>query len=251
MLHIPILRTRRLTVQLRELTIGESIALANMPPNQFEAECTSFLRKAVDSVKGIPDPADWTVQERMLAVCQYLAATLPGGPDFPVGDGHYSDYLDGAKDYPPDEFVDAGEVGGDKWMVRHLTGAMAETIERLEGEVEGADGRLHWMLGCMAAQLVMVGEDVISPSNGEGVFDEFVVGRMRTLLAYPENDFTLMLIAFSESRKKLDHLFHIDYTKDGLVALPKGGDATELPPARFPVGHCLSKLAKELARKPE
>jgi len=41
MIHIPSLRTRRLTVQLRELTIGDALALAAMPPHQEEAASAS------------------------------------------------------------------------------------------------------------------------------------------------------------------------------------------------------------------
>ena len=94
MIHFPILRTRRLTVQLRELPIAESIAVASMPPHLYEASCTAFLRGAIETVDGISDPAQWTVQERTLAVCHYLACTLEDGPDFAVGNGRFSDYLD-------------------------------------------------------------------------------------------------------------------------------------------------------------
>lgn len=248
MIHIPPLRTRRLTVQLRELTIGESITLAGMPPGRHEAESTAFLRKVIESVTGVDDPATWTVQERMLAVCHYLAATAPDGPDFAVGgEARYSDYLDGANDYPAGDLVDGGDVGGDFWQVRHLTGAMAESIERMEGEVDGASGRLHWLVGCMAAQMVIRGEAAIDPSAGEGVFDEFLVSRMRAFLSYPENEFALLLTLFIEARAKLAHLFRVEITDGGLVALAKGGDASSLPPARFPVGSCLSRMAKELA----
>ncbi|WP_197714678.1 hypothetical protein, partial [Nitrosomonas supralitoralis] len=87
MIHFPILRTRRLTVQLKELSIGESIAIAAMPSHLEEAVTTAFLLKAVATAKGIENPADWTVQERMMVVCHYLASVSDDGPDFAVGDG--------------------------------------------------------------------------------------------------------------------------------------------------------------------
>src|SRR5258706_5730427 len=154
MLHIPVLRTKRLTVQLRELSIGASAALAAMPAHNQEACCSAFLQPAIESVTGIADPALWTVQERMMAVCHYLAATVDDRiADFAAGDGRYSDYLEAAAQFPV-EAVHLGEVGGDAWNMRQLTGAMAEAIERLHGEA-GAPitGRLHWLLGGMAAQL--------------------------------------------------------------------------------------------------
>lgn len=94
-----------------------------MPAHLEEASCTAFLRRAVETSKGIEDPAHWTVQGRMLAVCHYLASTA-GGPDFSLGDGRYSDYLDGASDIPTAvASVEIGEVGGDAAGIRHLTGA--------------------------------------------------------------------------------------------------------------------------------
>lgn len=252
MINFPILRTRRLTVQLKELTIGESISLAAMPAHLEEAATTAFLRRAVQSSKGVEDPANWTVQERILGVCHYLASVTEEGPDFSIGGGHYSDYLDGAADISVAvTSVDAGTIGGDAWSVRHLTGAMAESIERMVGEVDGISGRLHWLLGGMAAQLVRAGEDVPDAADGEGVFDEFIVNRMRVMAGFPESDFSELMRRYAEAREKLHHLFRIEFSSDGFVAMPKGGGASDLPPARFPVRSCLSGLARDLVGKPD
>ena len=250
MIHFPVLRTRRLTVQLRELPIGESIAIAEMPPTREEASCTAFLRAAVVSAQGVPDPAQWTVQERMLAVCHYLAATSDDGPDFAVGGGRYSDYLDGAMDIG-EAPISVGEVGGDAWLVRHLTGAAAESIERMDGEVPGVSGRLHWLLGGMAAQMLRAGESVPDAADGEGAFDEFIVARMKVIHGYPESDFAALMALYVDGREKLRHLFSTEFSRDGIVAMPKGGAASQLPPARFPVHSCLTRLAKELVGKPD
>lgn len=252
MINFPTLRTRRLTVQLRELSIGESIAIAAMPTHLEEASCTAFLRRAVATAKGIEDPAHWTIQERMLAVCHYLASVSEDGPDFALGDGRYSDYLDGAADISTAVIsVDVGEVGDDAWKVRHLTGAMAESIERMAGEVEGVSGRLHWLLGGMAAQMVRTGESVPDATDGEGAFDEFLIGRMRVMAGFPESDFADLMSRYMEGREKLHHLFKIEFAQDGLVSMPKGGAASDLPPARFPVRTCLSGVARELVGKPD
>ncbi|MCM1128953.1 MAG: hypothetical protein NC211_03615 [Alistipes senegalensis] len=254
MIHFSLLRTRRLTVQLRELSIGESIAIASMPPHMEEAEYTAFLRAAVQSVQGIEDPADWTVQERMLAVCHYLAATSDDGPDFSLGKGRYTDYLDMAADIDPDiTEVEAGELAGDVWSVRHLTGRMAEAIERLKGEVTDAHSnplpvRLHWILGGMAAQMVRKGEDVPGKDTADGAFDEYLVNRMKIMGSFPESDFAQLMRLYMDGREKLHHLFRIEFNGDGMVALPKGGAADHLPPARFPVRSCLSGLTIDLVR---
>ncbi len=251
MIHFPPLRTRRLTVQLRELSIGESIAIAGMPAHLEEASCTAFLRRAVETAKGVDDPAQWTVQERMLGICHYLASTSDEGPDFSVGDGRYSSYLDGASDIrASDSLVEIGAVGGDSWHIRHLTGAMAESIERLTGEVEGIAGRLHWLLGGMACQLVRAGESVPDALDGEGAFDEFIVDRMRIMAGFPESDFAALITQYLAGRDKLHHLFRIEFSQDGIVAMPKGGAASDLPPARFPAHTCLTRMARDLVGKP-
>lgn len=245
MIHFPTLRTRRLTVQLKELSIGESIAIAAMPVHLEEASCTAFLSRAIQSCKGIEDPSLWTVQERMLVVCHYLAAVADDGPDFSLGEGRYSDYLDGAADMTHGR-IDAGEAGGDAWQIGHLTGAMAESIERLTGEVEGMSGRLHWLLGAMAAQMVRVGETPPEPADGEGAFDEYLAARMRVMAGFPASDFETLLMRHAQGRHNLHHLFYVDFSTDGLVALPKGGG--DLPPARFPVRSCLTRMALEMVR---
>lgn len=257
MIHFPLLRTRRLTVQLRELSIAESVAIASMPTHLEEASCTAFLRAAVASAQGIDDPAAWTVQERMLAVAHYLAAMAEDGPDFALGEGHYSDYLDGAADIQTQApQIEVGEVGGDTWHIRHLTGAMAESIERMTGEVQDASGkplsgRLHWILGAMAAQMVRSGESVPDADMAEGAFDEFMVARMKIMGAFPESDFSALMALYFAGREKLHHLFKTEFSKDGIVAMPKGGAAANLPPARFPVHTCLSRMARELVGKPD
>jgi len=257
-IHFPLLRTRRLTVQLRELTIGESIAIAAMPPHLPEAECTAFLKAAVQSTQGIEDPADWTVQERMLAVCHYLAATAEDGPDFSLGAGRYSDYLDGAADIQTQiPQVEVGELGGDVWHMRHLTGRMAESIERMAGEVQDAAGnplagRLHWLLGGMAAQMVRTSETVPDDTVADGAFDEWLVARMRVMAAFPESDFFALMGLYFSGRETLHHLFRITFDQDGILALPKGEpEAHTLLPARFPVRAALSRLALELVGKPD
>lgn len=230
---------------MRELSIGDAIALASMPPSQDEAACTALLRRAVESVKGEADPALWTVQERIMAVCHYLAVTCDDGPDFSVGGGRYSDYLDGAAQGDSDSVL-AGELEGDEWHVCQLTGAMVEAIERVKGEISGIDGRLHWLLGGMAAQLYRPSESIPDATGGE--YDEWLAQRMRVLASFPESDFAKLLLLYQRARSRLHHLFAIEFSSEGIVAVPKEGAANvDLPPARFPASACLSKLAIELA----
>lgn len=253
MLHFPVLRTKRLTAQLKELSIGDALAVASMPPDRDEATCTAFLRFTLASVTGISDPAHWTVQERILAICHYLAVVSEDGPDFSVGEnGHYSDYLDAAKDCPPD-VIELDTIDEDRWYIRHLTGAMAETVERLYGEIEGLHGRTHWLVGTMAAQLLRNDEAITnSPTDAaDPDYDSLLITRMRYLMGLPESQFSRLLLRFMTGRELLSHLFSIDVTDDGIVAMPKGGVTEKaLSPARFPASTCIGAVACELAGKP-
>ena len=245
MKHFPPLRTRRLTVQLKELTLGDCIALASMPDHLQEALYGEFLKRSIQSVSGIEDPQQWTVQERTLVIAHYMASVLEDGPDYSLGDGRYSDFLDGAIDYP-DASVSLGSICDDHWSLRHLTGAMVESIERLQGELEGVIGLAHWILGGMAGQLVRDGEPDSSDLTPVQ-FDEWMLNRMRTFQLFPVSDFEKMLASYHAGRKQLHHLFDIQFHKDGLIVLPKSGADAVLRPARFPVSACLPQVAFDLA----
>lgn len=245
MKHFPLLKTTRLTVQLRELSIGESIEIAGFPDKAEQSECSAFLRSAILAVeKGPADPAKWTVQERAFCTAYYLAITLADGPDFVVGDLRYSDYLDAEAD-DGTITADVGEIGGDAWSVQHLTGEMAEAIERLVGEINGPD-RYHWLLGAMAAQLIQNGE--AGAVAGAADYDKYLLDRMRILNAFPESDFETLVAGYYSARSGLHHLFDYDFSDDGIVILPRRGGAGILP-ARFPVRRCLSVFALGMAGK--
>lgn len=252
MKHFPLLRTRRLTVQLKALAIGDAIELAGMPEHMIEAECTAFLKYVIKEVTaGSPNPAEWTIQERALAVAHYLASVAEDGPDFSIGATKYSDYLDGAADISLAlKQVPVGEIGGDNWEIRHLTGGMAESIERLMGEMPRLKPRLHWMVGSMAAQLIRVGEDAPELAS-DGLYDEWLHARMKVLMDFPEEDFEQLMSAYNAGRKKLHHLLTFNFDEKGIVILAKEGGADGKPSARFPVRSCLSKLALSMAGKPD
>lgn len=262
MIFFPVLRTKRLTVKFKELTVGQSISLAKMPSHLREAECTAFLRMAVESVEqGPKDPSDWTVQERIFAVCHYIAATRQGEPDFSVGEsGRFSDYFDGSKDlYNRTVFENPQfliESGKDRWHLRPLTGKMSESVERLLGEVKFQNGevipaKLHWLLGLMSAQMTMPEVDK-GELQTEAELDEFLLKRMTVFLAYPESEFMKLVAAYLAGRENFAQFFDISTNEEGIVCLPKekeaGGNDLILPPAQFPSSACLSEFAREMGR---
>lgn len=249
MIHIPVLRSKRITARLKELSILDAIGLAAIPEHLSEEATTTFLRAALAEASGVADPEQWTVQERILAVCHYMAATLDDGPDFALAGGaaRYSDYLLGDRQYGVPE-IDVGELEGDQWTVRHLTGARAASIERLQGEIAGIDGRTHWQIGAMAAQMVPNGDG--GPETGDGEIDAFLLARMRVIAGFPESVFAQLLFRYREACAKLEHLFRVDFDDAGLIVLPREDAAGTKPAARFPAGACVTPLARRLVGKP-
>ena len=246
-INFPVLRTKRLTVKLKELSISESIALAKIPSHLEQAATTEFLNFAIENKSECPPVAEWTIAERTMAICHYLSCVVDDSPDFAVGEnGTFMDYLDGEKDIKTiDTIIDLGDLGGDFWRIRHLTGWAAETIERLDGAIDGISGRLHWLLGSMAAQLVRKDEDC--PLN----FDEdWLLQRMKVMAALSESDFIALSFMHQSGIEKLHHLFAIDFDDEGIIVLPTTKREVDLPPARFRARSCLSGFSQRMAGKP-
>lgn len=251
MITFPILRTRRLTVQLEELSIAQTARIAALNASADQAEYTAFLRAAVKSVaQGPADPADWTIEERTLVVCHYLSGASEEGPDFTIGSGRYSDYLDGTKDISSLDPIELGECAGDAWLLRSITGRYAECIERLVGEVKDEAGevlpaRLHWIVGAMAASLLRKGEEGVPAQDAtDGAIEEWMMLRMQVFSALPETEFLNLLSLFADGRSRIEHFFRLAFREEGVVYLPKEGAA--LPPARFPAALCISDFARGL-----
>lgn len=246
MKHIPILRTRRLTVQIKPISIGDAIKIAGMPEHLKEAENTVFLNAVIETVTNGPtNPLDWTIQERNVVIAHYLACS-EDDPDFSLGEGRYSNYADWVFDYKP--VYDIGNIKDDHWTMVNLTGFMAESIERIQGEL-GLSPYLHWLIGCMACQLVRKDEN--EPPIEQGAYDEWLLFRMRVFLEYQESDFEQLLAAFFFGNKELYHLLNmtIDQIRGGIAFLPKKESEGHLPPARFRGHSCISNTAINLAGK--
>lgn len=252
MIEIPPLRTKRLTVRMCELSIRDAIALAAIPAHLQQESASRFLRATVAEVKGVEDISAWTVQERTLAICHYMANTLDDGPDFALSGGvsHYSDYLMGGHDYPCDS-LGLGELEGDQWAIRQLTGRLAESVERLEGEIEDISADTHWQVGLMAAQLIPNGDD--GGELSEGDLDAFIHQRMLVLLGLPESAFARLTAMFQSGQQQLEHLLKLSHDEEGLIILPadKEGGELAIPPARFLAGACITPLARRMAGKPQ
>lgn len=247
MIHFAPFLTRRLHADFSELSIAQAVRLANIPDTRNEAAMTELLRAATRSAAGatLPDPALWSVEERMLGVGYYLAHVEDDGPDFSVGEGRYSDYLL-ETDYPVNDAVGLGMAVGDEWTMRPLLGGEAQVIESL------SDGtRLHWIVGAMAAQMSRVADGDKPDAFAAPVeYGQWLTERMAVFGALPESDFVLLLAKYEVGAASLRHFFTVGFSEAGPVALAKGGAGSSLPAARFPAHACLSETAQHLGGKP-
>lgn len=249
MIHFPPIQTGRLNVQLRELTIQESVDLAASPPGRHEAEMTALLRIISKASGPNTDPARWTVQERILALTHYMACTSDDTGNFAVGDegARFLDYLDADIDAAP-EFCDAGEACGEQWIARQLIGAQAEALESL------CTTRLQWTAGDMAARMFEAGNADGMPDAVDAPSDYAVwlKDRMALFLAMPESEFSELHTAYLRGLGALHHLFSLDFDTEGHIVLPKatsGGGAAKAP-ARFLAASCIGFLARHLGPRP-
>lgn len=234
------LRLSRGTFEFRYLSIGAAIGIASLPVQLEQAGITALLDEIVSEMPAGLTAGALTVQERTALVVHYMSSTC-GTPDFPIdgGDGNsqlkISDYLVYSQDYPCDS-VSAGELGGDQWRVRQLTGDMAEAIERMDGV--SRSGYMHWMFGCMAAQMYTESDTSI-PDD----IDPWLMTRIKMLESLSEADFFRLQVMWLQGREQLMHLFRLAlHCKGSLVVLGGAGNM----PARFLADSIVSSSTKKL-----
>lgn len=238
MIYFDQLRTRRLSVDLQELSLDDAEELCMMPEHLEQASITSLLRRAVkpndrEMPGQVGDPRMWTVQERMMVMAHYMAHTTEDGErNFRLGaDGHLSDYLLGGTDYV--ESVSLGVIDGDEILMRPLLGFQAEAIERLVLGGRFRANRVSWWACAMACQMTRASDQ---PKEYEGDSDylEWLYAYASNIRKLPESDFLQLLYAFLDGTKQLDHFFKLTYT-DQLIAASASGEDSSLPSARFPL----------------
>lgn len=249
MIHFSRLLSPRLDVQLRELTIGEAVSLAAIPPAQHERATSALLRAAVLHAGGShPDPARWTVQERMLVQAHYIACVSESGGNFEVGGGRFLDFLDSAADHGPED-VEVGQACGSTWRMKQLTGAEAEAIEVI------AASRFDWLLGDMAARLRVQDPEeppVPDPHKAPHSYEEWLRAQIGVIKAMPESEFAQVFALYRAGLGALHHLFTLEFDAQGHMVMPrpapegKEGGGQALAPARFPVAACITEVASIL-----
>jgi len=250
MIIFPHLRTKRLAVRLRELTLGEAIAVCKLPAERHELTTTEFLRFVASAAEApqaryITDPRLWSVEERTLLVCHYLAQVSDDGPDFAVGNtAKLTDYVAFDADLAQDR-LELGVVAGKPMAMRPLIGLQAEILER------ACANRGEWLIGAMACQMLPTGEPEPQWADLSDIQAlEWVKERSEAIRALPESDFEALLLAYSDCARKLHHFFAISFDDQGVVCEPSAGEAGNQTPARFRAAACLSGASLRLFGRP-
>mgnify|MGYP003385137139 FL=1 len=152
-------------------------------------------------------------------------------------------------------------AAGDDWCMQALTGAAAEAIEAAQQAqaITGAQARLHWMIGGMAAQLHRLGEEVPDPLADEAQYAIWLKQRMATFSALASSDFEAIYRQYVQAMEQSTQLFQIWFDEHGIIVLPnlantadkvQGGVVSNIPPARFRVLACLSDITLAVFGKP-
>lgn len=247
----PPLRTKRIAVTLREVALGEAIAVCRLPADRPEATTTEFLKRVADAAKTpapgyVTDPRLWTVEERARLVCHYLSQMDEAGADFAVGDGKLSDYLRFDADLTVTE-VKLGVVAGEERVLRPLLGAHVEVLERM---CTSSGDWLHAVVACQVHKASEPAPDYALLTDIQ-IF-EWCSSRLEALRALPESAYEEIYAAWVRGRRDIEHFFVMGVDKSGVVFWPQElTEAGPKAPARFLGLPCISEGTRSLFAGPD
>ncbi|MAD95858.1 MAG: hypothetical protein CMB99_00880 [Flavobacteriaceae bacterium] len=239
--------TRRFTVTLKELTLEAGMELASFSPDIEHQSTTRFLESIIESAEGdVVDIGDWTIQERTMVKAMYLASTLETGPDFAISssgggepDARLSDYLSTEDEYTKDS------VTIDKYVVIPITGRVAESLERIQGEVATSEYGF-WLLGAIAASVCEPGESL--PDNASELDDE-LLKRISDIVSRPQSEVNALMEVLATGQHQLYHLLNMVIAQIGGFAVRPKEAESDKPLTRFPVSSALSERTALMAGK--
>jgi hypothetical protein len=251
MISIAFLRTRRLAVQCRELTLGDAIAICKMDGQRHESVTTAVLRSIIERADVprpgfVADPQMWTVSERMRVMAHYLSSVGQDGPDFSIGDEStalkFSDYADLAIESESLEV--RALASGKEFMIRPLLGIHAELLER------SCTSRGEWVVGAMACQMSEPGKEAPSLLDMTEVDRlEWIGAQLLAARSSPESDFEEKMGAYFAAQDSLKQWFNLSFDDEGVIAMPSRKEAGPQP-ARFPPLSVISPATRALFERP-
>lgn len=247
------LLTKRINVSMHQIKIIDARRILSMTSSLFESETTAFLEAVIDPINEdsdthINNPRLWTVEERSLAIAHYHM-NAGDDPDFTVASQNgiqskLSNYLQD-KDFGVDEFIIPSKINDKKYKIIPLLGAMAESIEILNGSIDGLLGYSHWLMSCVAAQLVDIADSDI-PDVLSSEYPDWIKARIEELDNLSEDELHELVDAYMLYKSELFHLFSTGLSDEGVVVLPV---EVEHAPTRFPALPCIDERTKRIFKQ--
>lgn len=247
--------SKRVSVALNELTIGQTQELCKIPARYEQRTITEFLRAITqqiprpDDEPAVTDPIMWSVNERMNVTIFYMAAMLDDGPNFALGDLNLSDYLLSGADYlaeVPFEFE------GEAMVFSPLHGYQAEVIEALIVTGQFESTFLNWNAGYMAACMRAEADEPLTYKN-PAQYQKDLAEKMHNILNIPESTFTSLFAEFIAAATSAQHFVNAIVTEHGVIAqqvtdpLPvEEGEVPLYGVARFRARSAISEGARNL-----
>lgn len=242
------IRTKRIAVRLREISIEEAVSVCRLPADRHEATASEFLRfvardAETPTPRYIKDPRLMTVQERTMLVCRYLGRVSPEGADFKVGDlGKLTDFIKFSDDILKDS-APMGKVAGVDRVLYPLLGVHAEMLERV------CANRGDWLMGMLACQVHDAGAtppDYLALTDVELI--EWVRTRIDAIKKMAESDLEELYVAYERANDDLRHFFIIGADDQGIVWWPQteAEEAGQKTPARFLAVSCISEFTRRV-----
>lgn len=246
MKYINPVNTRRISVEMAEMLIEDVEKLCEIPAVFEQRTATELLRrvcKPIDRAGAVSDPRLWSVNERIFVIANYMSATRDDGPDFPVGGGHYSDYLLANTDYVGDiPFTSDGR----DLLYTPLLGYQAEVIETLIAGGTYKPTDFSWWCAAIAA-CVRGADDEPVPYTDDASYESVLVERITAIRKLKSSQFVGLFHSFLDVQRRGAHLVHAVTSSYGVVAAPVSEQpegAPEFAPACFPAGSCVSSSAR-------
>jgi hypothetical protein len=226
MLTFPIIDLGSRSIQIREITIGESLKVARIPEPKNEHRLSLFLSSILDDDDL---PKKLSVQERYFVLMEYLDASKDTqiGVNFDFAKYRITD---------PDDWVKEITIEG--VTVKHLTGSHVELLE------DACDDLADWFIGSMLMRTDREGFIPIDETDSRANQLKALSERIKVFEGMPQSeadDFTQIYLSACEQMA-----FHLRTSVDqqGITILPNGG--TDDAPARFRASTSFGWITKQL-----
>lgn len=248
------IRTTRFTFTLQELSLGDARFLIEIQNN--EQQRGEFLKRAIKSIHWNKEQekafnlGELTVQERLYIECMYLSSTSDT-PNFIVSNGKLSDFLMSLKQFNPDmNEASVGEIDGQEWFIRPLTGAMLEIIEDILFQKDKCE-RIDWIIASMASQFFKKKNEIepVDPYLSPVEYEEYIKNMIDVFNSLPESAFAEFLsVFFTIGLPKITHFFNINFDDKGVICMPaeEEKEGLELNPARFLSVSAISSITLQI-----